>query len=132
MFIKECIRKIYGENTDIDFQKIEKKESPRLSQKELLQDTNSGSMIEDIEMNDYNSSGCVANMGAITPKYKCGLRSDVMMRFVQKYLTVENLASEGLEAGIIMASFFPLTSLFSIVAIALASVSSITIILNLE
>ncbi len=62
MFLKECMREVYGENTDIDFQKIEKKESPLLSQEELPQEINSGSMIENIEMNDYSGSGCVANM----------------------------------------------------------------------
>ncbi|MDP2893124.1 MAG: ATP-dependent DNA helicase RecG [Sulfurimonas sp.] len=38
----------------------------------------------------------VTNIGAITPKYKSLLRSDVMLRFVQSSLTKENLLSEGL------------------------------------
>lgn len=38
----------------------------------------------------------VTNIGAITPKYKSPLRSDVMLRFVQNILTKENLISEGL------------------------------------
>jgi ATP-dependent DNA helicase RecG len=38
----------------------------------------------------------VTNIGAITPKYKSPLRSDVMLRFVQSSLTKENLLSEGL------------------------------------
>ncbi len=63
MFIKQCLREIYGENTDIDFQKIEKKESPLISEEQPSQEISSGSMIEAIEMNDYSGSGCVANMG---------------------------------------------------------------------
>ncbi len=60
MFLKQCLREVYGEETDIDFKKVEIKE-------ERVEDTSveSGSMIEDIEMNDYSGSGCVANMGAV-------------------------------------------------------------------
>ena len=43
----------------------------------------------------------VTNIGSITPKYKCNLRSDVMLRFIQKHLTYKNLASEGLDAKVI-------------------------------
>ena len=39
----------------------------------------------------------ITTVGAITPKYKSALRNDVMGRFVAKYLTAENLASEGLK-----------------------------------
>ncbi len=67
MFLKECIREVYGEDTDIDFQKVEKKENPQLREEELSQEINSGSMIEDIEMNDYSGSGCVANI-CVTPQ----------------------------------------------------------------
>ena len=38
--------------------------------------------------------------GAIIAKYKCGLRSDVMLRLVQKELTVEKLVEEGIPEGI--------------------------------
>jgi len=38
----------------------------------------------------------VTTVGSITPKYKCGLRSDVMWRFVQKELTLEHLVAEGI------------------------------------
>jgi ATP-dependent DNA helicase RecG len=43
----------------------------------------------------------VTTVGAITPKYKTTLRNDVMGRFVSKYLTVENLESEGLNSKVI-------------------------------
>ncbi|OHE06171.1 ATP-dependent DNA helicase RecG [Sulfurimonas sp. RIFOXYB12_FULL_35_9] len=43
----------------------------------------------------------VTNIGAITPKYKSPLRSDVMLRFVQSSLTKENLLSEGLRDEIV-------------------------------
>ncbi|MDF1879519.1 ATP-dependent DNA helicase RecG [Sulfurimonas sp. SAG-AH-194-C20] len=39
----------------------------------------------------------VTNIGSIVPKYKCGLRTDVMWRFIQKELTKENLLQEGLK-----------------------------------
>ena len=42
----------------------------------------------------------VTNIGAITPKYKSKLRSDVMLRFIQKNLTLENLVVEGLDAKV--------------------------------
>ena len=38
----------------------------------------------------------VATIGSITPKYKCGLRSDVMWRLVQKELHLEKLVAEGI------------------------------------
>lgn len=38
----------------------------------------------------------ITTIGTITPKYKCGLRTDVMWRFVQKELTLENLEEEGI------------------------------------
>jgi ATP-dependent DNA helicase RecG len=43
----------------------------------------------------------VTSIGSITPKYKCNLRSDVMLRFIQKHLEFENLASEGLDEKVI-------------------------------
>ena len=43
----------------------------------------------------------IATIGAITPKYKVGLRTDVMTRFVAKHLSVENLESEGLPRDVI-------------------------------
>ncbi|MFA5235191.1 MAG: ATP-dependent DNA helicase RecG [Sulfurimonas sp.] len=42
----------------------------------------------------------VTNIGAITPKYKSPLRSDVMFRLVQSVLTKENLMAEGLSQEI--------------------------------
>ena len=43
----------------------------------------------------------VTTVGAITPKYKTTLRNDVMGRFISKYLTIENLESEGLKNKVI-------------------------------
>ncbi len=43
----------------------------------------------------------VTTVGSITPKYKCSLRSDAMLRFVQKYLTKESLLNEGLDEKVI-------------------------------
>ncbi|MCW8953593.1 MAG: ATP-dependent DNA helicase RecG, partial [Sulfurimonas sp.] len=43
----------------------------------------------------------VTAVGAITPKYKSALRSDVMLRFIQNNLTKENLKAEGLSDAII-------------------------------
>ena len=43
----------------------------------------------------------VSTIGSITPKYKCSLRTDAMQRFIQKNLTYENLASEGLSDKVI-------------------------------
>ena len=40
----------------------------------------------------------VTNIGKITPKYKTALRSDVMLRLVERHLTQENLQCEGLNA----------------------------------
>ena len=67
MFLKECMRGVYGEDTDIDFNVIEQKESPRQPQveKEIVENIQheNGSTIEDLEMNDYpTGSGCVANI----------------------------------------------------------------------
>ncbi|MDD2358474.1 MAG: ATP-dependent DNA helicase RecG [Thiovulaceae bacterium] len=52
----------------------------------------------------------VTNVGEIVPKYKTALRNDTMIRFMQKHLTSENLASEGLKEEIIekiLAVHFP-------------------------
>ena len=43
----------------------------------------------------------ITTAGAITPKYKSNLRNDVMGRFIKKYLTFENLKSEGLNDKVI-------------------------------
>jgi ATP-dependent DNA helicase RecG len=43
----------------------------------------------------------VSNIGEIVPKYKSNLRNDVMGRFIAKYLTLENLKSEGLNTNVI-------------------------------
>jgi ATP-dependent DNA helicase RecG len=43
----------------------------------------------------------ITTVGAITPKYKSALRSDVMLRFVQNNLTKENLEAEGLNGDVI-------------------------------
>jgi len=43
----------------------------------------------------------VTNIGAITPKYKSALRTDIMLRFIQNNLTYENLELEGLPKNII-------------------------------
>ena len=42
----------------------------------------------------------IAKIGAITPKYKTKLRSDVMLRLVQKNLTLDKLLDEGLDAQV--------------------------------
>lgn len=42
----------------------------------------------------------VTNIGSIVPKYKCGLRTDVMWRFIQKELTLERLQEEGIPGEI--------------------------------
>jgi len=42
----------------------------------------------------------VTNVGDVTPKYKCGLRTDVMWRLIQKELTLEKLVSEGVDVGV--------------------------------
>lgn len=52
------------------------------------------------------------NVGAITPKYKSALRSDVMLRLVQNNLTLDALVNEGLKEEIakeILALHFPKT-----------------------
>ena len=52
----------------------------------------------------------VTNIGAITPKYKTALRTDVMHRLIQNNLTLEILESEGLDskiAGEILKLHFP-------------------------
>ncbi|MDF1883220.1 ATP-dependent DNA helicase RecG [Sulfurimonas sp. SAG-AH-194-C21] len=43
----------------------------------------------------------VTKIGSIVQKYKCGLRTDVMWRFIQKELTKENLLQEGLREEMI-------------------------------
>ena len=43
----------------------------------------------------------VTNIGTILPKYKTGLRSDAMWRFIQKELTKENLMNEGIREEIV-------------------------------
>ncbi len=43
----------------------------------------------------------VANVGAITPKYKTALRSDVMLHLIEQTLTKENLLEEGLRANMV-------------------------------
>lgn len=43
----------------------------------------------------------VTNIAGVTPKYKTPLRNDTMSRLMQKHLTHENLASEGLNEKII-------------------------------
>ena len=43
----------------------------------------------------------ITTIGAITPTYKSALRNDVMQRFIQKNLTQENLALEGLKSEVI-------------------------------
>ena len=40
----------------------------------------------------------ITKIGSITPKYKTALRSDAMLRFMQKNLTIENLMAEGLSS----------------------------------
>ncbi|MBL4730650.1 MAG: ATP-dependent DNA helicase RecG [Sulfurimonas sp.] len=42
----------------------------------------------------------ITNIGAITPKYKTALRNDVMNRFVQTNLSLENLKGEGLPLNV--------------------------------
>ncbi len=43
----------------------------------------------------------ITTVGAITPKYKSALRSDVMLRFTRESLTYENLSDEGLKKSVI-------------------------------
>ena len=43
----------------------------------------------------------ITNIGAITPKYKTALRSDVMLRFAQANITQEHLKEEGLRDEVI-------------------------------
>jgi len=43
----------------------------------------------------------ITNIGAITPKYKTALRSDVMLRFAQANITQEHLQAEGLRDEVI-------------------------------
>ncbi|MDQ7044163.1 MAG: ATP-dependent DNA helicase RecG [Sulfurimonas sp.] len=38
----------------------------------------------------------ISTIGSIAPKYKCGLRTDVMARFIQKNLSLDKLVEEGL------------------------------------
>jgi len=42
----------------------------------------------------------ITTAGAVTPKYKTKLRTDVMLRFVQKNLTLQKLIDEGLDAEV--------------------------------
>jgi len=42
----------------------------------------------------------ITKIGSITPKYKCGMRSDAMERFITKHLTLKNLALEGIKESI--------------------------------
>ena len=42
----------------------------------------------------------VTQIGSIVPKYKCGLRTDVMWRFIQKELRLECLLEEGIPSDI--------------------------------
>ncbi|QSZ40972.1 ATP-dependent DNA helicase RecG [Sulfurimonas aquatica] len=42
----------------------------------------------------------MTTIGEITPKYKCGLRSDAMWRFIQKELKVKKLLEEGIPQNI--------------------------------
>lgn len=43
----------------------------------------------------------ITTIGAITPKYKSALRTDVMNRFVSKHLSAEKLESEGLPKDVV-------------------------------
>lgn len=42
----------------------------------------------------------ISLVGGIVPKYKCGLRTDVMWRLIQKELKLEKLVQEGIPEGI--------------------------------
>ncbi|MBD3842983.1 MAG: DNA polymerase III subunit gamma/tau, partial [Campylobacterales bacterium] len=68
-FIREFIEDVYGENTEIEFNKIEKEHTKELARSvqpmiiEKIQSNDTGSMIEDIELNQYNqSSSCVGSL----------------------------------------------------------------------
>jgi DNA polymerase-3 subunit gamma/tau len=63
MFLKQCIREVYGEDTDIDFQKVEKKKNI-----ELKKEQNQG------------GNGCVANMNE--PKQPTLAQQDVSVNDV--------------------------------------------------
>ncbi len=60
MFLKECMREVYGENTDIDFVKVEIAPIKEYSQPDI------GSMIEDVELHDYNVQTPILSQQEVT------------------------------------------------------------------
>lgn len=70
----------------------------------------------------------VTTVGAITPKYKSALRTDVMLRFIQKNLTKENLKSEGLPDDIIdeiHKLYFPTEALINLKELDIKTVNAL-------
>ncbi len=63
--IKEFVYEVFGEETELEFEKVKKKTSEKIEKNTIrATPTNEiSSMIEDVELNiDTNSSGCVASM----------------------------------------------------------------------
>jgi DNA polymerase-3 subunit gamma/tau len=74
--IKNFIYEVFGENTEIDFDKVKKEPKKDMARRITptitsstpveQEDNNVGSMIEDVELGLQGGSGCVGNMGATT------------------------------------------------------------------
>ena len=68
--IKEFVYEVYGENTELEFEKVKKKTADEIEKNTIkATPTNEiGSMIEDIELNTETttSSGCVASMSDVS------------------------------------------------------------------
>jgi len=70
----------------------------------------------------------VTTIGAITPKYKSALRSDVMRRFMKENLTYENLLGEGLKESVIeevLKIHFPSEALVELKELSQESINAI-------
>ncbi len=64
--IKDFVVEVFGIDTEIEFEKIEKEKQKEMAR--IVQPSNSnevGSMIEDIELHEENPSSCVASMSAM-------------------------------------------------------------------
>ncbi|MCX6053203.1 MAG: ATP-dependent DNA helicase RecG [Campylobacterales bacterium] len=70
----------------------------------------------------------ITTIGAIIPKYKTALRSDVMYRFVQSNLTKENLKSEGLSEKVIdevLKLHFPTEEILQLQELSIEAVNAL-------